>query len=200
MGNIITIQKGKKRIFAKSNLEYSMKKLLFISVILSMYAHLYAQSYNTYNVEKTKDEFDGFTIERMYGNYIPDSGWFPSNSLMFNAQRFTDKDGKQKYQFYVEWNDSEWLFIEEGEKLVLLIDGERISCNGYGSRDHRKTIIGSAIQETAIFDASLDIFKKIGNAKSVKLKLVGASKDIVRELDEEHIENYKKFVEELTMK
>lgn len=165
--------------------------LFFVSFMMQ------AQSYNKYSVEKTTDEFDGFTIERMYGNYIPDSGLFPTNSLMFNAQRFTDKEGKQKYQFYIEWNDSEWLFINEGEKLILLIDGERLACIGYGSSNYRKTIAGSAIQEITVFDTDLETLNKIANAKTVKLKFVGASKDIVRELDKEHIENYKKFCEAL---
>ena len=170
--------------------------LLLLALIISS-SIISAQSYNAFSIEKTKDEFDGYTIERMHGNYIPDSGLFPTNSLMFNAQRFTDKNGKQSYQFYIEWNDGEWLFINEGESLILLIDGERIGCNGYGSKDHRETITGSAIRETAVFESNLETFRKIANAKIVKLKLVGASKNIVRELNEEHIGNYKKFVEEL---
>jgi hypothetical protein len=159
---------------------------------------LSAQSYYSYNTQVIEDEFDGYKIVRMNGNYIPDSKWLPTNSLFFNAQRFTAKNNNHKYQFFIEWWANEWLFVDEGEKLVLLIDGERVGCTGYGSVKNREMIQGGAVKETVVFEASLDLFAKIASAKKVKIKLVGNSFDIIRELEEEHIENYRLFVEELT--
>ncbi|MBX3008634.1 MAG: hypothetical protein KF816_11495 [Melioribacteraceae bacterium] len=173
-------------------------KRFFLLWLLILCGQLFSQSYYNYNVQVIEDEFEDYKIIRMYGNYLPDSKWLPTNSLLFNAQKFTDENNNHKYQFFVEWLDDEWLFIDEGETLILLIDGERVRCKGYGSHKNRQTLEGGAIRETAVFEASIELFNRIANAKVVKIKLVGQSKDIIRELDEDNIENYRKFVEELT--
>ena len=174
-----------------------MKKILFFLPLLIISSC--ATPYNTYKVEIINDEFDGYKIERMYGNYLADDPVLPSLSVMFNAQRFTDKDGLVTYQLHVEYNGSDWLFIDPGETLVLLIDGERVGLIGYGSENHREVISGMSVgvRETSIFDADKFVLKQIANAKSVKLKLTGRSRNIQLELTKEHIDNYKKFVEYL---
>ena len=175
-----------------------MKKVLLLTalIIITGCATL---NYYKYNIEHIEDEFDGYVIDRMHGNYIPGGGAIPTNSLLFNAQRFINKEGDKHYHFYVQYHDIEWLFINEGEKLVLLVDGERVGFTGKGSFSHREVLQGyasTAVKETALFGTTPEALVKIANAKSVKIKLIGTTRDIQRELSQEHITNFKKFVDE----
>ncbi|MGK9477902.1 hypothetical protein [Melioribacter sp. OK-6-Me] len=168
---------------------------IFITIIICACASI--GSYYTYGVDTIEDEFDGYKIIRMHGNYLPDNAIIPTSSLLFNPQIFIDRDGNKKYQFYAEYTDKDWLFIREGASLILLIDGDRVELNGYGSNNHREVVegyTGPVIKEIAIYEASKELFEKISNAKVVKLKIRGAARSIERELSSKHINNIMMFV------
>ncbi len=172
------------------------KHFAFFIIIISLFFGC-ASSYNSYGVDTIKDEFDGYTIKRMHGNIIFDNSFLPNNIVCFNPQSFTDIKGNINYQLYIEYSGKEWLFIEPGETLVLLVNGKRIGLNGYGSRDHRIVLDNHPemkVREIVVFEATKEILKNIANANTVKFKLVGASRDVQMELTSEQINNFLKFV------
>lgn len=157
-------------------------------------------NYYSYNIEHLDDEFDGYTLDGMAGNYVKDDGVLNiKNSVWLNAQRFISKDGRKIYSLIVQYWDTDWLFINEGETLVLLIDGIRFGFSGEGSSRHRDVATGmqgAAIEETAWYDVTTDTLQKISEAKVVKMKIVGSTRDVTRELSSENINNIKRFVKE----
>jgi len=176
-----------------------MKKIyLAIAVLMITLVGCATTSYYNYNIYHLADEFDGYTIDRMSGNYIKDSDLLNlKNSVWLNAQRYISKDGQRTYSFIVQLWDTDWIFINEGETLVLLIDGTRYGFSGKGSIKHREVttgIQGAVIKESAWYDASVDILQKLSNAKAVKMKIVGATRNVTRELSSENINNFKRFV------
>jgi hypothetical protein len=161
-------------------------------------------SYYNYGVDHLSDEFDGYKIDRMTGNYIKDSDVLNlKNSVWLNAQRFIAKDGKRTYSLIVQYWDTDWLFVNEGETLVLLIDGSRYGFSGKGSGEHRDVTTGmqgAVIKESAWYDIDKNTLIKLADAKTVKMKIVGATRNITRELAPENIANYKKFVNDYVNK
>jgi hypothetical protein len=172
-----------------------MKHLVNI-LLLTLFISCGTLNYYNYSIEHVKDEFDGFSIDRMNGNYIDDEMTY-SYSLWLNAQKYVSKEGKPTYSLIVEYWGTEWLFINEGETLILLLDGERIGLGGHGSSNFRDVEAGQygvASKEKAWYDLSGETLKKIAASKSVKMKIIGQSNSITRELSEKNIGNFKKFV------
>lgn len=171
--------------------------LVIVLIIFSITSCSTLNYYN-YNIEHLSDEFDGYTIDRMTGNYIKDSDVLNTkNSVWLNAQRYLSKDGQKMYSLIVQYWDSDWLFINEGESLVLLIDATRYGFSGKGSIEHRDVTTGmqsAVIKESAWYDVDPEILQKISDAKIVKMKIVGATRDVTRELSPDNISNFKKFV------
>ncbi|MBV6421699.1 MAG: hypothetical protein DAHOPDDO_02980 [Ignavibacteriaceae bacterium] len=157
-------------------------------------------NYYSYDIEHKTDEFDGYTLDRMTGNYIKDSDLLNiKNSVWLNAQRYISKDGQKLYSLIVQYWDTDWLFINKGETLVLLIDGSRFGFSGEGSSDHRDVTTGmqgAVIKEMSWYDVPPDILQKISQANIVKIKVVGSTRDVTRELSSENISNFKRFVNE----
>lgn len=172
-----------------------MKQLVIYLFITSFFFGC-VTSYNTYSVSKHYDEFEQATTFTMQGNYITASALDVSNSLMFNAMKHTNSSNEDSYFIVVDYYDIDWLFVEGGESLDLLIDSEKYSLWSEGSFDNREVLSGisTGIKETIFYPISPDLLKKISEAKQIKLKLIGKSRSVIRELDQKHINNFKKFV------
>lgn len=153
-----------------------------------------------YKVETIHDDFDGYTINRTQGNEIKGKGSTAfeiatgvGSAVELNAQRFQLKGGIVSYSLIVKFTGTDWLFIKNGEALILLIDGERIGFQGEGSLNHRNVGRGW-IEEQAWFDISLDDLLKIANAKEVRLKIIGSQYYIERTFVEFNFKNFKDFI------
>ena len=148
-----------------------------------------------YHVETIEDKFDGHVIDRMGLNSIV------GTPLSLNAQRYADKKGTVQYSLIVSYVQREqWLFIEPGETLVFLVDGERLGLvTRNGSRDHRevKAIMGTVLDtERAWYDITLEDLRRVANAGEVLLKLQGRARWIEARLTPGNLANLKRFLEE----
>jgi hypothetical protein len=144
-------------------------------------------------IKTIKDEFEGHTIDRMYSNYL--SGGVPlldDATIELNVSRFESKLGNVSYSLIVRYSGEGWLFIDEGNSLILLIDGESISFMGDGSISSRKVIMGSIVEEFAYYETSTDMIKKIANAQEVRIKIKGKGKR-ERHFSKTNFDNFKKF-------
>lgn len=126
------------------------------------------------------DEFEGVTktISHPYQIKVDQSSFFNSRNLFFEAWKYEFKDQKKEtvYQIRSVLTQDGWLFIDSGESLVVLVDGERIGLTSEeGSVRFRKVISGSIIQEIAFHRIDVLTLKKICAAKEVKIKLSGQS-------------------------
>lgn len=143
----------------------------------------------SYNIDHYYDEFDGYTIDRMQGNNIH----YGVNPIWLNAQRYISKYGIRSYNLIIETARSSWLFIEEGNSLTLLLDGETMRFYGDGSREHRE-VEESSCWETAFYPITEDQLKKIASSKEIKLKLVGSNGIVTETCAKKVAENFKEFV------
>ena len=168
-----------------------MRRCLPVVIAASLVAGCYTQSYH---IETTYDEFDGHTIDRMYGNKLDAGSILTNNPLALNAQRFQSKRGKVSYYLIVEYNSGDWLFIQKGESLVMLIDGERTGLSGDGSYSHRDVLSGGNIREMAWYPTSAETVKRIANASSVRVKVTGSQHFVQRAFDQTNFQHFKEFV------
>lgn len=137
-------------------------KIYFILLLFIGCTHYHIRTYH--------DEFDNYTYISMYLNKLGhDRGIYTNIEL--NLQR-TEKNGNYGYILGCHYEARDWLFIDSGESLIMLIDNERIGFEGAGSLEHRDAY-GSNINELAIYRIIPDQIKKIAYANEVKIRIKG---------------------------
>jgi hypothetical protein len=145
-----------------------------------------------YHVQTIRDDFEGYTIYRMKGNMLSGSA-FLGASIWLHCQKVITDKGDNYYYLIVEYGSDDWLFIEDGESLILLVDGKRIAYNGDGSRKNRDVISAGLVKETAFYEVEIDDIKTIAYAKVVRVKIIGSSYLVERYFSQENILNFRKF-------
>ena len=175
-----------------------MKTIYLVAILLLMIgcATTPPKSWPPYQINVIDDKFDGFTINRMDGNWIGHFEYFPPrHGVQLNPQKYQPGNGKAIFSLVVEYIGSDWLFIEEGESLIILVDGERMAFSGDGSWDHRD-VIYSSIKEMAWYDLDYKDLVKIANATEVELKLSGSQYYTTERFTETNFRNFRLFVEQ----
>lgn len=148
-----------------------------------------------YDIEHYYDEFDGYTTDKMTGNNIH----YGSNPIWLNAQRYIPKSGIRLFDIVIETARFNWLFIEDGNSLTLMLDGEIMRFTGDGSKDYRE-VREVGIYETAYYRITEDQLRIIANSKEIKLKLVGNNGIVTETCAGKVVENFKKFVNDYVNK
>lgn len=87
-----------------------------------------------------------------------------------------------------------WLFIEPGESLIFLIDGETIALRTTeGSARFREVGDGGVVYETAYYPFSLKLADRIASASSVKMRLKGTSSFMDKPFNEGNLKSFGDF-------
>jgi hypothetical protein len=149
-----------------------MKKLITLLIL----ATLYSCNIPIYSFKSTYDKFDNVKKFQLQANNLGQKnvGFIGSHDTYLNAICIA-KDSTIIYLLEVNYNADSWLFIDEGESLVMLIDEKRLGFTGKGSSDHRN-IYGSSsvsIQEFAYYDITKQQFEQIITGNKIELKLTG---------------------------
>lgn len=153
------------------------------------------------------DKFENSYSCQLMNNEItcPD---FYSGSFQFNLMEFS-KDDIELFRivlyyystsYYSQYysKSSEWFFIEDGESLVLLVDGKRIGFRGDGSIQHRKVGYGY-VSEIAYYDITKEQIKEMSKSKNIEAKIIGKDIYINAQFSAENIINIRKFYNECVL-
>jgi len=178
-----------------------MSKILFsfmLIVLLSGCASMSASL--NYRVRTIQDEFDGYTINRMEHNMLGGGSLLSYTTIWLNTQRYQSKEGNVSYSLIAEYVSPDWLFIERGESLILLVDGQRMGLVGDGSWNHRNVGYGRMVSEKSWYNITLEDLQKIANAKEVKVKIIGSQYYAERCFTDANFKNLKRFIMEYAQK
>ena len=114
---------------------------------------------------------------------------------------YTAYGGEYSYFLKLEYQDNDWLFLNNGESLWFLLDGleEPIMLTTDEvlrgtSREGDKL----CIQEIAYYDITLDFIKLLADSFDVRLRLDGEHEYAVFYFREENFEDFKTFLSLLT--
>lgn len=162
-----------------------MKRLVLLWVLIISIG--LSQAY----VHVKHDEFEEVTTYLMMGNVLGKEGML-SGSVALNLVAAKPDDGSQAtYGLAVQYSGSDWIFLESGESLIFLIDGERVSLHTPGSVN--RDVSGSGgIRETLIYPITPELVKEIISATEVKAKIKGEY-SLVRFFTPVNFGNFKDF-------
>lgn len=142
----------------------------------------------------TIDKFDGYTINKTQNNIL--SANMFQDMVCLDIQRF-QKNDLVLYNLILKYGPtSDWLFIDSGESLILLVDGTRMGFTGDGSSQYRNVLSGGSIVEKSYYEITPDQILKIANAKEVSVKIIGSQYYAERKFLKSTFNNFKKFYEE----
>ena len=147
-----------------------------------------------YKTQRIYEQSDGPTIYRLTGNKLKGSSILPKATLELNVQWswYKGKMLDTKFSLMVRFTGEDWLSIEEGESLVLLVEGERFTFSGDGSSKHRSVMTGY-IEELAWYDIDFDMFHDITGAGELKVKVIGSQSIIEREFSSTNSSHFSEF-------
>jgi hypothetical protein len=151
-----------------------------------MMASLVKGVYHRLEFRAHEDKFDRVMRESLSGNdipYVPDdpAAWRMSSEFDLGTRLdavAVTREGHRSYALSVQYNDArDWLFIESGESLILLVDGERLALQGSGSEGARNVWDDATISEYASYPVAPETLVRIAWATTLEYKLVGSKGD-----------------------
>jgi len=172
-----------------------MRKYFYFIIILNVFCAYYSSS-----IETIRNEFDGYTIYRKEYNILSSDNISSSlfggtvslglQKLEFDKNKY---DGIVAYSLILSYQHTDCIFIEKGESLILLIDGERLGFEGDGSRNNRDVRYGGDIKEIAWYYITPEQIKMIMNAKEVKVRIRGSQYFAERHFNSNNFEIFRYF-------
>ncbi len=150
-----------------------------------------------YLVKTYADDFEGVTTWRLEGNTIADT--IHNDHYLrveFDVQKTVFRDSGVAYAIMIGYLSSDWLFVEEGESLVMLVDGARIGFTGEGSGRFRQVGTGGVVSELAFYPLTRETLVRISHAREVRIKVIGEKYSLERGLMPSNIEHLRRFVGE----
>jgi hypothetical protein len=144
------------------------------------------------------DDFTGTNTAIMSDNVLAGGIGYSSNGqVSFNPGRVQSEGSVDPiyciYIVYVGYGTG-WCFIESGDSLRLLIDGERVVLSGNGSHGDREVSGGGAVMEVAAYPVEPDLLRKIASAKEVRVQIDGSRQKLERHFSEKNLQQVREFV------
>ncbi len=129
-------------------------------------------------VYEKKDKFAGNTLyfTKLRDTKLEGGSFFTERYVMFNFQAMSPVSALVLNPFYVhvDTRTSDWIFMAAGESLQLKIDGgEIVALKGMGSHESRDVVSGDTVLESADWEISLALIRRIASAKTVEFRILG---------------------------
>jgi hypothetical protein len=115
--------------------------------------------------------------------------------MSMTPRKIEDRSGT-RYDLKLHRDADDPLLIEDGESLVLLVDGMRMGLSGEGSRTHRRMTDRGSVQELAFYDVTPGQLEKIAGAKEISLRLFGERYYTERTIKARDLERLARWVDE----
>lgn len=146
-----------------------------------------------YEVAQVGDDFNGMAGSMMRRNYLKVEGGAVA-SVTLNAV-VTSAADTTAHMLGVNYLGSGWIFLGDGESLILLLDGERVALEQLGS-PRREVESGRIVQEIAVYPASPDLLRRIATADTVRVRLQGDRGRVDARFTPENTARFQSFVAE----
>ena len=169
----------------------------FLALLVAFSAHAKESA-----IYKEADEFKGTTLyfsttsmAKLEGGSFLSERYLLINFVAHQPTKSTDVT----YAIKVDSRTPNWLFIKDGESLILKADDKIINLRGPGSLSNREVLTGMAggVRETAIYEISMDDLKTLAAAKAVQFRVYGDKGQITGVFSPGNMKDLAFFVSEI---
>jgi len=116
-----------------------------------------------------RDELEGLTVQGFSWNAL--DGAPAGVKVHLTALQMGDARIGRRFVLMVAYVGPDFLFLQPGETLVLVVDGERLPFRGLGSRNRREITAKDLARETACYDVTPAQLRRIAAAQDVEVLL-----------------------------
>lgn len=149
-----------------------------------------------YSIRESSDPVFGSTSVRLEANRLQ-GACLGCAAVDLNIFKFTNAAGRVLYSLVINYESSEWLFIERGQSLALRVDGDLIRLStDEGSSPYRNVRSRGMVTETAYYDVGVDLLRRLAEASEVLVRVDGRAMYVAREFGPENFANFQRFVVE----
>jgi len=124
-----------------------------------------------YIIKKENDEFYKLTHHTMMGNVLGNSQYW--SRIELNCIKLVNQNDVCDFAISVQYMGEDWLFIEGGESLMLLIDGHVVSYKAIPLLQVREVLYGGKVVEVKLYKVSVEQIKQICVSKTIKVRVRG---------------------------
>ena len=153
-----------------------------------------------YQLSTRRDDFNQYNQWRMENNLLAGAGFLSSANMYLGATKTTWDSGETQYLLAVTYRADNWLFIEDGNSLRLIIDGEQVEYSGDGSSAYRNVLSGGRIHERAFYKVTPAQIRRIAEALEIRVRLEGNQFYAERIFSPLNIERFRAFVQQYLRK
>jgi len=166
----------------------------FVAIVFLSVSTPFVASAGFEIIEKV-DKFKGWTgiwMEDAKKIDIEDfADW--SEPIELLAMKGIAVDGETSYLLCVYYYSSDWLFIEDGVSLLLMVDGELFEF-ATAWRPSTDVASGGYVREYAYYDVEPEFLWKISNAEEIEVRVKGKY-SLDGKFKDELFEQFKEFCE-----
>ena len=147
-----------------------------------------------YQLSSRRDDFNQYNQWSMKNNLLAGGGKLLGPKMYLGATKTIWDSGLTQYRLDVTYTASDWLFIDDGNSLRLIIDGEQVEYSGDGSSAYRNVLSGGTIHERAFYDVTPTQIRQIAEASEIRVRLEGNQFYAERVFSPANIERFRAFV------
>lgn len=171
---------------------FNLFKVILVLFVFSLSMGCLKKSY----IDRDINEFENVERISMTSNNLAGAGLLSSTTISLTPSRMKDlSTGTTSYHLVLNYYGQDWIFIDEGETLVFLIDGQRFGLSSDGSLGNRTVGSGGSVYEIAIYDTDMAFIGRIANAGEVKVQIQGQVFE-ERHFDKSNFEAFQSFIAE----
>ena len=170
-----------------------MKRRAIAAVMVLVCGVAHAKDVSIY---QNVDEFKGFTqyFTDMDKTKV-DGGGFLSLTEVRVQFRTVKPVPTVPYSLRVRTSTQGWLFIKNGESLVLKVDGVPMPLSGPGSIANREVIYSDLVAEEAYYDLTADQLAKLAGAQVIEYRVYGDKAYIQGKFSDKNMAELKFFAQ-----
>lgn len=161
-------------------------------------ASLTTQAAKDVSIYQRKDDFKGNTIyyTQQQQPKLEGGSFISMRYVYFNFVTLAPiSEPSIAYSIKIEANLQSWIFIDDGESLVLKADDQIVPLKGPGSNSGRE-ISSLGVQEIAYWSFSLETLKKLATAKTIQFRVYGSKGQITGTFTDRMMQELRYFAQE----
>ena len=150
------------------------------------------------SIYQQTDEFKGTTLyfTAQQRPTIEGGSFISMRYVYFNLMALSPiTDPSIAYDIKVDANLQNWIFINDGESLVLKADDQIVTLKGSGSGAGRN-IVYKGVQEVAYWSFPLETLKKLAAAKAIQFRVYGSKGQLTGTFTDRMMQELRFFAQE----
>jgi hypothetical protein len=175
-----------------------MKNIRVAAVVAMLLISGAAQAAKDISIYQRTDDFKGQTVyfTQPQKPTLEGGSFVSMRYVYFSYMSLSPTtDSSLAYTIKVDANIQDWIFINDGESLMLKADDQIIPLKGLGSVGNRN-VSSMGVQEVALYSFPLETLKKLAAATTIQFRVYGSKGQLTGTFTDRMMQEIRFFAQE----